>query len=217
MADPLAGAADRPSTLVFHYVLHQRMCAAFPPGARVLNLGAGGGHDAVALASAGLRVLGLDPSPEAAQRARRRALAAGVASRVRFEVRAPHELRLEDGIFDGACAGFGGLDGADLPVVGRALAAVLRPGAPLVLSLRAPRPAAARYRARSQAQEALGPEFEWTRGFGLGVTVPGDAHASWTRRHPQAFGALAALDGLVREWPIVRDLGAHLVLEGRRR
>lgn len=215
MAEPLDAAAS-PSDLLFHYVFQERLRALFHPGSRVLNLGSGSGLDALALASGGVSVLGLDPSPDATQRARRQALAAGMGSILRFEVRRPYELRLEDGAFDGACASFGALDEAELTAVGRALSAVLRPGAPVLLSLTAPRPAAARYRSRQEAQDRLGPDFEWSAGFGLGVLVPGPAHGSWATRHPQAFGVLAALDGLVRAWPVLRDFGDHLVLEGTR-
>jgi hypothetical protein len=35
--------------------------------------------------------------------------------------------------------------------------------------------------------------------------------------HPQAFGVLAALEGCLRGWPLLRDLGDHYVLEGARR
>jgi hypothetical protein len=215
MAEPLDASAS-PSALIFRYVFQERMRALFRPGSRVLNLGSGCGLDALALAAGGVSVLGLDPSRQATQRARRKALAAGVGSLVRFEVRRPHELRVEDGAFDGACAGFGALDGADLTAVGRAVSAVLRPGAPVLLSLTAPRPAVARYRSRQQAQDRLGPDFEWSAGFGLGVLLPGLAHGAWATRHPQAFGVLAALDRLVRDWPILRDFGDHLVLEGSR-
>jgi hypothetical protein len=136
---------------------------------------------------------------------------------VRFEARGPDELRLEDGVFDGAFSGPGALDGAALPAVGRALSAALRPGSRVLLSITAPHPAAARYGARAGAQRLLGSEFTWSAGFGLGVLVPAPAQGGWATRHPQAFGALAALDRLVRRWPVARDLGDHLVLDGARR
>jgi hypothetical protein len=37
------------------------------------------------------------------------------------------------------------------------------------------------------------------------------------RGHPQAFGALAALEGLVRRWPMLRGLGRYAAIEGVRR
>jgi hypothetical protein len=168
-------------------------------------------------ASYGLRVLGLDRSSTAVQQARRRALSAGLGSRLRFHVRRPHELRLEDGFFDGAFSAPGALEWAALPEVGRALAAVLRAEAPVALSVPAPRPAAARYGARREAQRLIGPEFEWSAGFGLGVFLPGTAAGGWAASHPHLFAALAALESLVRDWPVMRNLGDHLVLVGARR
>jgi SAM-dependent methyltransferase len=214
-----AGEDDltNPVRLIFRYVFQERLRALFRPGSRVLELGCGPGTNALLLASCGVSVLGLDASPAMVRHARRRAALAGAGSRVRFEARQPQELRVEDGAFDGACSGFGALDGAALPPVGSALAAVLRAGAPVVLSLTAPHAAVARYRARRKAQRLLGPDFGWSPGFGLGVLLPGPAHGAWAARHPQVFGALAAMEGLVRRWPVLRDLGGYLVLEGARR
>jgi SAM-dependent methyltransferase len=214
MAD--ADAAAPPSSLVFRYVLHQRMRARVPPGARLLNLGCGAGGDALMFGAYGVGVLGLDRSPAAVERARRRALAAGLGSLLRFQVRRPSELRLEDGLFDAALVGCGALDWAELPQVGHMLAAVLRPDAPLALSLDAPWPAAARYGARAEAERRLGPDFVWEPGPALGIFLPAPSQ-DWATRHPHAFAALAALESLVRDWPLMRDLGQYLVLVGTRR
>lgn len=216
MAEAADGEAD-PSTLVFRYVLHERLRPRLPAGARVLNLGCGAGGDALMFASYGLSVLGLDPSSAAVQQARRRALSAGLGSRLRFHVRRPHELRLQDGCFDAAFAAPGALDWEALPEAGRALAAVLRPEAPVALSVPAPRPAAARYGARREAQRLIGSGFRWSSGFGLGVFLPGPAADGWAANHPHLFAALAALESLVRDWPVMRNLGDHLVLVGARR
>jgi precorrin-6B methylase 2 len=211
-----AASEDAPALMLRH-VFQERLRALFRPGARVLNLGSGCGADALWLAACGVSVLGLEPSADKVQRARREAAAAAAGARVRFEARGPEELRLEDGAFDGAFSGFGALEGAALPAVGRALSAALRPGSPVLLSVTAPRPAVARYGARERAQRLLGEEFTWSAGFGLGVLVPAPAQGAWATRHPQAFGVLTALDRLVRRWPVVRDLGKHLVLDGARR
>ncbi|HEY7510402.1 MAG TPA: class I SAM-dependent methyltransferase [Vicinamibacteria bacterium] len=213
MADEAqAGAA----ALLYRYVLQERMRARFRPGTRVLNLGCGGGEDALWLASFGASVLGLDPSEAAVQRARRAGIAAGVGTRVRFEVRRADELRVQDGSFDGAFAAPGALAGVELPVAGRALAAVLREGAPVLVSVSAPRPALARLGARQRAQRSLGPAFAWRRGFGIGVVLPGGASSTWAARSPHAFAALALLERFARDAPVWRDLGDHLILDGAR-
>jgi hypothetical protein len=61
----------------------------------------------------------------------------------------------------------------------------------------------------------LGVHFQWTALLGLGILVPGPGHGNWTRRNPQAYGVLAALEGIVRAWPGLRALGGHFILEGR--
>ena len=122
----------------------------------------------------------------------------------------------EAGPFDGAYAGPGALDGADLEAVGRALAAALRPGAPVLVCIKRRRPGTGRLGLR-EARARLGPGFAWSASFGLGVLLPGEARGDWARRHPQAFGMLAALESVVRRWPVVRGLGEYAALEGSRR
>jgi hypothetical protein len=122
----------------------------------------------------------------------------------------------EPGPFDGAYAGPGALDGADLEAVGRALAAALRPGAPVLLCVTRRRTGTGRPALRD-ARARLGPGFTWSASFGLGVLFPGEAREEWARRHPQAFGILAALESVVRRWPVVRALGEYVALEGSRR
>lgn len=216
MVEPRAPAPG-PAARLFRYVLQERMRERFRPGIRILDLGCGAGEDALWLAALGASVLGLDTSPAAVQEARRAAAAAGLGTRVRFEVRRPDELRLQDGSFGGAFAAPGALDGADLRSLARPLGAVLHEGSPVLLSLRAPRPAAARIGMRQRAQGALGPEFTWRAGFGLGVVMPGTTSMSWAATHPQTFGALALLERFARDAPWLRDLGDHLVLDGVRR
>jgi hypothetical protein len=121
----------------------------------------------------------------------------------------------EVGAFDGAYAGPGALDGADLDAVGRTLAAALRPGAPVLLCVT--RRSGTGRLALRDARARLGPGVAWSASFGLGVLAPGEAGEEWARRHPQAFGILAALESIVRRWPVLRGLGDYAALEGSRR
>ncbi len=118
--------------------------------------------------------------------------------------------------FDAAYAGPGVLDDRDLGASGRALAAALRPGAPVLLCLRRRRPDAPGPGLR-EARARLGPDFVWHGAFALAVVMPGEPRQDWVRRHPQAFGALAALEGVVRRWPVLRGFGDYVALEGVRR
>ena len=207
MADPV--------TLFFRHVLEARLEGLFPRGARVLHVG-GPGEEALALAARGVRVVGVDPSPES--------------------------IHLAGGGFDGAYATLGARGPADLPRVGAALAAALRGGAAIVVSLAGPWPlpnvirrtftgvGEARRRgdghfaggppavaSPSEARMALGAAFEWTDAYALGVLVPGPAQERWAAEHAQTFGVLAAVERVVRRWPGLRQLGDLSVLEGRRR
>ena len=205
-----------PVTLFFRHVLEARLEALFPRGARVLHVGSGPEDEAVALAARGVCMVGVDASPEAIQ-------AAG-------------------GGFDGAYATLGARGPADLPRMGAALAAALRAGTAIVVSLAGPWPLPSVIRrtltgvgeqrrrrsggfaegppavaSPSEARAALGAAFEWTDAYALGVLVPGPAQERWAEEHPQTFGVLAALERGVRRWPGLRELGDLSVLEGRRR
>lgn len=207
---------DNPATLVFGHVLESRLEALFHAGDRVLDLEGSKAAAASRLAARGVRVASLDAA------------------------RAPTEAGES---FDGAFATAAFLDGADLIAIGPALAAALRPGAPILLTLLGPWPLPALvrrtltgagerrrgheprtrrvarpalYPTLGEARRALGPSFEWTDAYGLGVLLPDGTGEAWVRDHPQGFALLAMMERVVRRWPGVRQLGDRLVLEGRR-
>ena len=240
------GFGSNPVGLLLRYVFQERLRALWQPGSRVLDLGCGTGDDALFLASQGVFVHAVDIAPQMIERARAKAAERGLdAGQLRFELRAAEEVAGAGSGFDGAYSGFGALNCADLAAVASGLGAALRPGAPVLLSLmgRHPLPAlleraltgrgeAPRGRGRpvvggvllpvayltpGDARRALGGPFTWRTGFALGVLVPGPSHAGWVHDHPQSFGLLAALESLVRSWPVLRSLGDHVVLEGIRR
>ncbi|MFF2902068.1 class I SAM-dependent methyltransferase [Streptomyces sp. NPDC057966] len=103
-----------------------------PPG-DVLDLGCGGGGDALWLARLGWRVTAVDVSSVAVERLRGAALAHGLADRISAQ---QHDLRrsFPDGTFDLVCAHYlhTPLD-LDRPVVLRAAAHALRPGGRLLV------------------------------------------------------------------------------------
>lgn len=234
-----------PIGLLLRHVVQARLEALFRRGDRVFELGCGTGEDALTLAARGVRVVGIDPSPERIAWAREKASERGLGpEECRFELLDAENLDAAGSAFDGAYSTFGGLGGADLPRTGAALAAALRPGAAVVISLPGPWPLPAVIRRTltgmgdprrgptprvgrvqpalshptlAQARAALGPGLDWTDAYALGVLVPGPDQEGWVADHPQAFGMLAALERAVRRWPGLRQLGDHTVLEGRRK
>jgi SAM-dependent methyltransferase len=223
-----------PIGLLLRQLVQARLEALFRRGDRVLDLGCGTGEDALMLAARGVRVVGIDASPERIAQAREKASERGLGpEECRFEVRGAENLDAAGSAFDGAYSTSGAVSSADLARTGAALAAALRPGAAVVISLLGPWPLPAVIRRTltgmgdsrrgracptlAQARAALGPGLDWTDAYALGVLVPGPDQERWVADHPQAFGMLAALERAVRRWPGLRQLGDYTVLEGRRK
>jgi SAM-dependent methyltransferase len=233
-----------PVALVFRHTVQERLRASFAPGARVLDLGCGTGEDAVFLAERGVFVHAVDVSAAMVEATRAKAATRGLDGRLIVERRTLEDLATLPGPFDGAYSNFGALNCVDLEGLGGRLAGALEPGAPVLLAFMGPAPLPSvleraltgrgQARGRSparvggvslavhhpslrEARRALGSGFTWRRAMALGVLVPGPEHEGWAVRHPMAFGLLAALEGVVRTWPVLRGMGDHLVLEGVRR
>src|SRR2546428_5244991 len=118
---------------------------AFDPGDRVLELNCGTGEDGVHLAGRGVRVVGTDGSAAMVDIARAKAQDAGVGDTLlvrQLEIEQLEDLAVESGGgggWDGAFSSFGGLNCvADLPQVARALGALLKREARLVLCVMGP-------------------------------------------------------------------------------
>ena len=77
-----AAFAEWASVAAQRRAVRRALLAAFPPGVRLLELGAGTGEDALFLASEGRRVHATDGAPAMVALAREKARAHGLAGRV---------------------------------------------------------------------------------------------------------------------------------------
>jgi ubiquinone/menaquinone biosynthesis C-methylase UbiE len=137
-----AFAEDHPHLTRMREKVYAHVARVVPPGARVLELNAGTGTDAVALVLRGYRVHATDIAPGmlARARAKAKALPADVADRLTIQELSFTDLAAADGApFDAVFSDLGGLNCADdLRPVLADIARVLRPGGSAVLVLMPP-------------------------------------------------------------------------------
>lgn len=116
-----------------------RIAAAFPPGARVLEVGCGTGDEALALADRGIEVVAIDPSREMVRIATAKAEARRLSDLATFRVARARDLSSIHtdlgGMFDGGYASFSLAYEPDLRPVADGLDRVLRPDARFLASL----------------------------------------------------------------------------------
>jgi SAM-dependent methyltransferase len=120
----------------------QEFCRAFDPGAKLLELGSGTGTEAARLAREhGCRVALADLSPRLLERAKGKVLSVSRDSLLGSHLMAANSIGeltsvYGRGFFDGAFSSFGPLNCEPrLDVVAEGLAALVRPGGTLVLSI----------------------------------------------------------------------------------
>lgn len=122
--------------------VRRQLLAAFPEGSRLLEVGGGTGEDAIFLAKHGRRILLTDGAPSMIERARKKAIEAGLADRVETEAVAIEELPAfasrrvagHSPAFTGAYSNFASFNCVtDLSEAGRALATLLSPGSRALL------------------------------------------------------------------------------------
>lgn len=226
----------------------RRLDATFAPGDRVLELNCGTGEDAVHLGARGVRVLATDISEPMLAVAHAKVEHAGLTgtvelARVAIE-RLPHAA--PDG-FDGAFSNFGGLNCIDdLPAVARALAAMLRPGAPALLCVMGPlvpwewgwhlahgqprkavrrlrrggtawRGLTIRYPSIGGVRRAFAPHFAQRRVAAIGALVPPSYAEAWAQRHPRLLALLDRWERRLETLPPLPWLADHYLIELERK
>ena len=207
-----------PSTRLFRFRLIDRIVRGVPPGSRILDVGSGSGEDAVWLASLGVRVRGVDPSPGMVEVARAKASRAHSAAEFQCgsltSVTSPEP-------FDAVYSNFGAMNCVPLDAWVEPLARLVRPGGRVFLVLIGKRPLPeflrfgpkvwkrrlepqapvgggrsiwVNYPDPREVERALRPVFKVDGTETFGVLVPPPGMAAWPRRHPLAFGFLAAME-----------------------
>jgi ubiquinone/menaquinone biosynthesis C-methylase UbiE len=114
-----------------------RLAGAFPRGSRILELSCGTGEDARYLVERGRSVTACDASPMMIEVAKRRR-AIGITANLEFLNVANEDLGSLVGknVFDGAFSNFSGLNCvADVRPFARSLAALVKPGSPVLLCM----------------------------------------------------------------------------------
>jgi ubiquinone/menaquinone biosynthesis C-methylase UbiE len=206
----------------------RNIASLFKPGETVLDLGCGTGEDAVRLINAGLRVHGIDASPEMVRIARDRGVDA--------EVLPIESCRQLEGRFDAGLSNFGAMNCVeDLESLREPLGRLVRPGGYLVIcligrfclwetawSLSHARPAKAFRRWRTSAmsslgfrvfypskeklESSLGPHFTLLNWRGVGLSVP---PSYVTGLSDGVLHKLDAFDRRIAHWPVLRGLSDH--------
>jgi SAM-dependent methyltransferase len=227
--------------------VHRRLDLRFPPGSQVLELACGTGEDAVHLGRRSVRVLATDASEAMIDRTRTKIAAAGLDGTVEARRLAIEDLGSLPGPFDGAFSNFGGLNCvADLGGVARSLAALLKPGAPILLCVMGPlvpwewawflgkgkpreavrrlrrggvdwRGMTIRYPSIGELRRVFAPDFKPLRVSAVGALLPPTYCEPWTERHPRLLGALAQWERRLEAVPPLPWLADHYLLELARR
>lgn len=206
--------------------------ACLIPGMRVLELGGGTGEDACHFAGRGLQVVCTDVSSGMLHVAALKASTRGLVGRIDFlsldmlQLAAGEcpDILTTAGPFDAAYSNFGGLNCVeDLSGLGRALGGLLKPGAPLLLSVMGrhcpwewvwyaaqgrPRKGfrrlkrdgtlwrglRIRYPSPGQLAQALSPTFELHTTSVVNACLPPSYTEAALRRYPRLLRALDAAD-----------------------
>lgn len=250
--------AHNPALAHLRQRLAAHLASTFGARGRLLELGSGTGTEAAERARAGCSVALLDASPRLLERAQAKVRAARPGALLgAHALPASRVCELEGvygaGSFDGAWSSLGPLNCEPrLEPVARGLARLLRPGAPLVLSVMNRYCAveslwfAAHGRGREAARRWGGPlwasaweggprevrtwyydrralERAFSEGFALehAEALPLLFPPTWLSpllgSWPRLFRALEPVELRAARWPLLRDLGDHVLVRLRRR
>lgn len=228
-------------------IVWSRFDRAFAGCQRILELGCGTGEDAVRLASRGIRVVATDASTVMLDAAQRKARERGCSVNVDFVALPMEEIQqLQGSVFDGTFSNFGAINCVpNLPLLARRVAALVRPGAPLIWvvmgrhvpwewvwylahgepgkAVRRLRHGGARWRGMQiayptpgETYAALQPYFRIARIAPLGCFLPPSYASDWLDRSPAVAAGLARLEALAQHFSALAWCADHYIVEARR-
>lgn len=73
------------------------------------------------------------------------------------------------------------------------------------------------YPTLSSLCDSFAPGFELRSVTGIGITVPPSYLEPWMARHPRLLQLLERVDEIIRDWPLARILGDHMLLHLEKR
>jgi SAM-dependent methyltransferase len=226
----------------------ERLDAVFAGCGRILEIGCGTGEDAIHLARRGLDVLATDASAAMLRVASQKAARTGCAERIEFRCLPMERLgaELTGEKFDGVCSNFGAINCVpEIAALGGAVAALLRPGAPLVwvvMGRNVPwewgwflahgewqkafrrrrkdgvfwKGAKIFYPTPAELARALSPHFAPVRCRPLGFILPGTYASGWLERAPRRLAALTKLERVAQHCQPLAALADHYIFEAQR-
>lgn len=224
--------------------VHEEIEGTFAEGDSVLDLGCGTGEDACLLARRGVRVHGVDQSPEMLKVAHAKTRGLDV-SLTRGDL-ASLSLPFADGSFDGAIANFGALNTVgDCRGMAREVGRLVRPGGRVFLvvmgrwcpwewlwyltrghagtALRRTRGSAASttgpvyYPSSTEITEDFSRDFEHVRTAGIGVILPPTYAGGVVERFASFFRRAARLERRIRHGRFAATFNDHYLVELRRK
>ncbi len=251
--DPMAADYDASFTATrlgreLRSTVWKQLDLSLPERGRIAEIGCGTGEDAVHLALNGYQVLATDASQQMLEVAAAKARQAGCEDMIEF-AHVPMERlasELAGECFDGVFSNFGVFNCAsDSAALARDVAALLKPGAPLVAVLMGRyvpwewvwfvlrldwRKASRRlgadgtiwrgmrivYPTPGEFEAALSPYFEEVRAAALGFVLPPSYASAWLNERPRVFDLVARAERKLQRFESLAACSDHYVVKARR-
>ncbi|MBN2369533.1 MAG: hypothetical protein JXO72_03525 [Vicinamibacteria bacterium] len=212
--------AANPVMAFYRFVFEEHLISLMPERASVVDVGGGTAETAFHLAERGFSVrrileAGSGRTRQWADRAQR---SMPGAERWKIEASIGADLAYLHDSLDAAYAFPDAPERDALPMVCEWLSRALRKGGFALLTLPSRRVGFGWIRRRDYLAPPRSQDvaLRWRPYCSLGWLMPGPENAAWAQSHPQAFGALAAIERPFRRQPLIRGCGQYTLWLGWR-